>query len=150
MCVGILGLFFCWIWLFPPWSSTPFDFKTVWFIFCGSKLFSLHIFLKASLGFVDTVSSIGKKKKKASLFMEPVPLSTERHSEFYAAHFCLFQLCHPFFFFFFNPAETWVYHFLCKGFLFHFCEYSTCSLELVSKVILGSLTNVPALLPVFI
>lgn len=148
MCVGILGLFFCWIWLFSPWSPTPFDFKTVWFIFCGSKLFSLHIFLKASLGFVHTVSSFGKK----SLVVYGGRTFVHRETFFWILCRSLLSLSTvpSLFCFFFNPAETWVYHFLCKGFLFHFCEYSTCSLELVSKVILGSLTNVPALLPVFI
>lgn len=118
---------------------------------CGSFSVVQNFFLcifssKLLLALVDTVSLIGKKS------LVVYGGCTFVHRETFFRILCRSLLClsNVPSLFFFNPAETWVYHFLCKGFLFHFCEYSTCSLELVSKVILGSLTNVPALLPVFI
>lgn len=140
--------FFCWFWFFfsyknfSPWSPTPFDFKTVWFIFCTDLgLFWGDIFSSKQL-LASSIQQVQLEQK--SLFMQAVPLSTEHFMPLTTAFNCAVLS------FFFNSSWDLVYHFLCKGFLFHVCEYSTRSFELVSKVILGSLTNVPALLPIFI
>lgn len=127
---------------FPSWSPTPFDFKTVWFIFCTDlALFWGDIFSSKQL-LASSIQQVQLEQK--ALFMQAVPLPTEHFMPLTTAFNCAVLS------FFLIQAETLVYHFLCKGFLFHVCEYSTRSLELVSKVILGSLTNVPALLPIFI
>lgn len=117
----------------------------MWLHFCtGIALFLEHIFLEAALGAFKTASSIRKEKKDdvdaGCAFV---------HREFYSAHYN-FLLCHLFFSFLKITLRLKFIISFVRVFLFHVCEYSTSSLELVSKVILGSLTNIPALLSAFL
>lgn len=62
------------------------------------------------------------------------------HTEFYCARYS-FNCSVLFFLFKIKLRPKFIISFV-RVFLFHVCEYSTSSLEPVSKVILGSLTNV--------
>lgn len=81
-----------------PLDPQPFDFKTVWFIFCTDL--ALCIFSSKQL-LASSIRQVQLKKKV--LFMQVVPMSTKNFMLLTTAFNCAILI---FFLFFLNQAET--------------------------------------------